>query len=144
MKTCTGCKQKKSLDEFSKKNNRKNSKCKSCVNIYYREYYSNPEKREKHLILVRARNKRELKLRQDFIISYLKNNSCIDCKEDDIVVLEFDHVRGSKKFTIGALAQVGASLNTLKKEISKCDVRCANCHKRKTAREFGYYKWKAK
>ena len=28
-------------------------------------------------------------------------------------------------------------------EIEKCDVRCANDHRRKTARDFGYARWLA-
>jgi hypothetical protein len=31
-------------------------------------------------------------------------------------------------------------LNQVKNEIEKCDVRCANCHRRKTAKDFNWYK----
>ena len=34
------------------------------------------------------------------------------------------------------------SLDTLKKEIDKCEIRCANCHRRKTAKQFNFYKTK--
>jgi len=50
------------------------------------------------------------------------------------VVLEFDHVRGVKIWEISRM-RVRASERALLSEIEKCDVRCANCHRRKTYRE---------
>jgi hypothetical protein len=35
------------------------------------------------------------------------------------------------------------SWKTVELEIAKCEVRCANCHARKTARELGNYKTKS-
>jgi hypothetical protein len=29
---------------------------------------------------------------------------------------------------------------TILKELSKCDVRCANCHRRRTARDFKWFR----
>jgi len=69
---------------------------------------------------------------------YLLCHPCVDCGEPDPVVLEFDHVRGVKAFTIGQDAgHVGRDL--LIEEIKKCDVRCANCHRRRTAVQLGWY-----
>ncbi len=34
------------------------------------------------------------------------------------------------------------SLDAIKEEVKKCVVRCANCHRRKTAKEIGYWKFK--
>lgn len=68
---------------------------------------------------------------------YLKTNPCADCGELDPIVLEFDHI-GEKKFTIGEFASKGASLNTVIAEVAKCQVRCANCHRRKTYKERGH------
>lgn len=70
-----------------------------------------------------------------FIENYLKTHSCVDCSESDYVVLEFDHVRGKKKDNISRMVY-GSSIKSLEEEISKCDVRCANCHRRKTKLEL--------
>jgi hypothetical protein len=77
-----------------------------------------------------------------FVLDYLLGHPCVDCGERDPVVLDFDHVRGVKKAGVCFLANIGtASLETLRAEIEKCEVRCANCHRRKTAIQFD---WKSK
>jgi hypothetical protein len=67
------------------------------------------------------------------VISYLQTHPCVDCGETDVVVLEFDHVRGCKERTISSMLVQGYSFAKILEEIAKCDVRCANCHRRKTA-----------
>jgi hypothetical protein len=62
----------------------------------------------------------------------------VDCGESDPVVLDFDHVRGSKRFSIAIAVTLGYPWETLLREIEKCEVRCANCHRRKTARQMGH------
>jgi hypothetical protein len=75
----------------------------------------------------------------EHIRSYLSAHPCLDCGEPDLVVLEFDHRPDvEKKFNIGESMKRGVSLPTLIAEIAKCDVRCANCHRRKTYRERGF------
>jgi len=54
-------------------------------------------------------------------------------------VLEFDHVKGEKKFDLANGAS--QSYESLKKEISKCEIVCANCHRIRTIKQFGYYKF---
>jgi hypothetical protein len=57
-----------------------------------------------------------------------------------VLVLEFDHVRGVKKSDICKLANRPANLETLADEIEKCDVRCANCHRRRTVKELKWFR----
>ncbi|MBI5138268.1 MAG: hypothetical protein HZA95_00515 [Candidatus Vogelbacteria bacterium] len=56
-------------------------------------------------------------------------------------MLEFDH-RGDvlKIKAVSTLIGVRSSIEKVKAEIDKCDVRCANCHRRKTAKDFGWQK----
>jgi len=64
---------------------------------------------------------------------------CIDCGSRDLVVLDFDHV-GPKRGAVCQLAARGASIATLDAEIAHCEVRCANCHRRRTAERAGHYR----
>lgn len=72
-----------------------------------------------------ARN--QLKKRK--IIDQIKlDRGCMDCGYNKYpFVLQFDHVRGQKQFTIGT--SIGnRPLQALLDEIEKCDVVCGNCH----------------
>lgn len=71
--------------------------------------------------------------------NYLKMHPCVDCGETDPVVLQFDHFR-DKKYQVANLVSSNMSWQNILKEIEKCEIRCANCHYRKTAREKNYYK----
>lgn len=70
---------------------------------------------------------------------YLQEHPCVDCGEADPVVLDFDHVRGVKKAGVGRMIAGTHSMAVLFAEIAKCDVRCANCHRRVTAKRGGFY-----
>lgn len=70
---------------------------------------------------------------------YLKNHHCVDCGESDPIILEFDHTDPKhKKFNIGDAAKRGFALQTVLDEVAKCEVRCANCHRKKTYRDAGH------
>ena len=66
-----------------------------------------------------------------YVYSFLERSKCVDCGLADLVVLEFDHLR-DKRSTVSKMAQEGVGLVRLQAEISKCVVRCANCHRRRT------------
>ncbi len=66
-----------------------------------------------------------------YIRAFLEASRCVDCALDDLRVLEFDHVFG-KTACVTVMAREGCSLNRLQDEVSRCEVRCANCHRRRT------------
>jgi hypothetical protein len=72
------------------------------------------------------------------------SNGCVDCGEADPLVLEFDHRdRKAKLHSISVLCSTSrGNLRLLVAELQKCDVRCANCHRRKTLKESG--SWRSK
>ena len=64
-------------------------------------------------------------------MNYLSEHRCCDCGETDPVVLEFDHLT-DKSFGIAGGLRYRNWASVLA-EIEKCEVVCANCHRRRTA-----------
>jgi len=63
---------------------------------------------------------------------YLVNHPCVDCGQDDPVVLEFDHLE-NKEAAVSNMISRRFSWQAIEREIRKCEVRCANCHRKRTA-----------
>lgn len=57
-------------------------------------------------------------------------------------MLDFDHVKGKKRFHITRALMLGFSYKTILKEIEKCIVRCSNCHRRETARRQNWTRYR--
>lgn len=74
------------------------------------------------------------------VIEFLSDHPCVDCGEKDWAVLQFDHVRGKKSFQISKKID-RIRWETLFAEILKCDVRCANCHQRRTIERNGWLEY---
>lgn len=76
---------------------------------------------------------------KQYIRDFKENHPCVDCGEEDIRVLEFDHKdRKTKISSVSEMANLGASLETVMLEIEKCEIRCCNCHRIKTVTEPFY------
>jgi hypothetical protein len=74
-----------------------------------------------------------------FLLDYLRDTPCVDCGERDPVVLDFDHI-GVKRSGVVQLAGRECSIANLEAEISQCEVRCANCHRRRTIVEQAHFR----
>lgn len=138
-KQCYKCKKRKPLSSFNKNRYRRDglqSICRSCSNARSRQYYK--ENTEEHKKVIQAQNKKRIDANRAFVLEFLLSNPCLDCGETDPVVLEFDHLR-DKVDTVKNLVSAGCSLARIQTEIEKCQVLCANCHRRKTAQEQGWY-----
>lgn len=79
---------------------------------------------------------------REYIAAYLSEHPCVDCGERDPIVLTFDHVRGEKRDDIATMVGSGLSLETIKAEIEKTEVRCYNCHAIRTHELSESYRWK--
>jgi hypothetical protein len=92
-----------------------------------------------HGVRTRASRIKRTRNNREKLVAHLMNNPCVDCGETDWVVLQFDHREPAEKLhSIANMISHNTWLEILW-EMEKCDVRCANCHTRKTALEFGYY-----
>lgn len=139
---CVHCKQLKNEDDFSWSNEVKkvrNNRCKKCQRAYSTAHYE----KTKNNYLDRQRRNRDRN--KKIICDYLKNHSCVDCGESDIVVLQFDHRNPNDKKDVNDGISRGIndkwSIKKLKEEIEKCDVRCANCHIKRHAKENSSYRF---
>lgn len=103
---------------------------------YKRDWYV--RNRDHHLGRVRANNDRTSHENQARAWDYLGQHPCVDCGESDPVVLQFDHL-GDKRKEVSKMVSGGFTWATIQIEIEKCEVRCGNCHRRKTARDLGLY-----
>ena len=72
-------------------------------------------------------------------MGFLRGKSCVDCGNDNLVVFEFDHVRGKKLGDISKISKNG-SWRRVAEEIEKCDIVCANCHRIRTATRNADYR----
>lgn len=80
----------------------------------------------------KAHNKVAIARNKEYVLNYLLEHPCIDCGLKDPIILEFDHITDNKVANISNAVKSGWSLEKLQKEIAKCEVRCANCHRRVT------------
>jgi hypothetical protein len=99
-----------------------------------REYYR--KNRVTRIQVLKASKAKRRKENQQGVLEYLRTHTCVDCPEIDPIVLQFDHVRGKKRSSIGSMVHAPLAWTTIAKEIAKCEVRCANCHMRRTAKEW--------
>jgi hypothetical protein len=140
-KICPKCEIRKSLSDFFRNSSKKDGLqaiCKKCVGQNSSSYYDK-NKDSLKLSIEKSRLKRA-KENKEYVLKHLKSNPCVDCGEKDPLVLDFDHVRGTKKMNVAAMIQRGNSVQAIEDEIKKCDVRCSNCHRRKTAKHQGWFK----
>ena len=140
MKTCATCKEEKTESEFNRKKSSRDGlqhTCRKCSQLTSKQYYK--DNRSKHIKQIGERRKRNIQRNREFIWSWLTSHPCVDCGESDPIVLEFDHQHNKEKAISDAVRHAW-SLKKLKEEINKCVVRCANCHRRKTAKDFGWNK----
>jgi hypothetical protein len=137
---CSKCKIDLPLERFGQsKNARKAAYCKACMSLYCRHHYV--QNKEAHNARRREAARRYRKRNRAYVVEYLRTHPCVDCGEADPIVLEFDHVESeSKEFSIAELSRSDCSVLQLQREMNKCVVRCVHCHRRRTARQFGWRK----
>lgn len=132
MKQCVKCHTKKSLDEFGLNKSKKDGRqgyCKVCRSSYDQQRYTNNSGDIKNKL--RISNRKYANRARQFIDDYKRLHFCRDCGNNDWRVLQFDHLY-DKVFNIADAVANGYAIDKIKKEIEKCEIRCANCHMIKT------------
>lgn len=126
MKYCGRCDRNLSEDSFSINNSRKDglqSYCISCMKEARLEHY---EKKKDYY-------RNQVKSKKDYLKEFVKRFKnickCSVCGEDRGWLLDFHHCNGEDKLREVAYMYKYGSINSLKKEIRKCKVLCANCHR---------------
>ncbi|MGI8903204.1 MAG: hypothetical protein ACR2IP_06000 [Solirubrobacteraceae bacterium] len=108
--------------------------CRPCRAAYKQEHYAANRAR---YIENALRRKRALAVdRATYLIEFFRLRPYADCGETDPLILEFDH-QENKLFNISKGLR-DHNLQVVIDEIGKCDVVCANCHRRRTAHRGGF------
>jgi hypothetical protein len=136
-KRCVTCKVVKPLSEYNRRRasaDGKQPSCRECNRAWHER------NKEHHNRLIHERTRRMRDEIQQRILDYLLHHPCVDCGESDPVVLEFDHL-GEKVDNVSGLARRMVRWELIEAEIAKCEVRCANCHRRRTMETLRSYRW---
>lgn len=133
-KRCPRCKKPLPRDDFNKCSSRSDGLsvyCRSCTSTYAKKKYS--ENRDYYKKKA-ADRKRAVREKLHAVTRKLKEAPCPDCgRTYPAFVMDFDHVRGKKKFSIGsAISSVSQSMENILREIKKCEAVCSNCHRIRT------------
>lgn len=132
------CGEMKSLDCFHVRSSSKDGRqgrCRECCKAWYRENAA------VHKARVLARNNAERHVLRAMVTEYLLSHPCVDCGETDVRCLEFDHRPGERKSgNVTTMLWAPAPRRSIVAEIAKCDVRCANCHRRCTVERGQFWR----
>lgn len=136
-RTCGRCGQSKPATDFAwrrKARGQRDNYCRPCRAEYKREHYASH--RERYVANAVRRKRALVAERAAYLVALFRERPCADCGETDPIVLEFDHM-GHKRFNI-AKGLRDRNWDSVLDEIAKCDVVCANCHRRRTAHRGGF------
>jgi hypothetical protein len=137
---CRGCGQVLDLNCFAMKwrtRGIRHTRCRTCVSQLTRLHYLGNRTAYKARAaasnaITKAQNRARLR-------SLLSGAVCLDCGVRDLAVLEFDHRKPQdKRNDVSSLIGTAFSWASISREIAKCDVVCPNCHRKRTARHFGW------
>lgn len=130
-KECTKCEKSKDIEEFGWKNKQKgyrHARCKECSREISNDLYQTSKTRKKSI----KQNSKDQKIaNRELVQRYKEFVGCQRCKEHKFkkyYLLDFHHKDpNEKEIEVSKLLARGRGI--LKKEIRKCIVLCANCHR---------------
>lgn len=125
-KTCGRCRERRSRSHFNRAGGGHQHWCRDCFRSYFQH------RGALHVRQANQARAKRIAATTALFRRRLAESACTDCGEDEIAVLEFDHV-GEKRDAVPRLVLEGASLAEVKAELAQCEVVCVCCHRRRTA-----------
>lgn len=128
MKRCPKCTLVKETTEFHKSKKRVDGLqlyCKSCRKEIDADSYKTSESRQE---AIKARRAVIRKYNSELLSRYKRFCKCKVCGESEPIALDLHHLNADEK-DMNPSSAVTCSTDTLKAEIRKCVVLCANCHR---------------
>ncbi len=137
-KRCSTCHEVRPLAAYNRRRSAPDglqARCRECCRAWYVEH-AGP-----HQLDVRRRNDRARVELRDRLVEHLLSHPCVDCGERDLRLLELDHLDPlTKRDGVGRLVAQAMSWAVVAREIAKCDVRCAACHRLRTQEVAGSWR----
>lgn len=100
--------------------------CKSCHQAYGRARTPEQKRRGYDAAL------RGLKRKYDWAWDYKQQRGCLDCGERHPACLDFHHRdQATKTMSVSECCRSNLTLDKILAEIAKCDLLCANCHRKR-------------
>lgn len=88
--------------------------------------------KKKHIANVAARKAQVVEQVTAQVRELKESTPCTDCGvKYPYYVMDFDHL-SDKEYPIANMISQGYSMETVQKEIDKCEIVCANCHRVRT------------
>lgn len=129
MKLCSRCREVKSFDQFHKSSRISDghqTNCKPCRKVIDSDSYKKSKSRQES---IKARRAVIREYNKTLMRRYKTLCGCRFCDEDEAVALDLHHLDPNEK-DLNPSTAIGCSTSTLKREIRKCIVLCANCHRK--------------
>lgn len=127
-KHCPACQTTKEITEYNKGSRKAGgvqTNCRDCTKRLCRSHYARNKK------AYYENNTRRQKEKRALVFEMKSKLSCSRCSENHPAVLDFHHLDPStKEGNLSSLFGHGASAERIKKELEKCIVLCANCHRK--------------
>lgn len=129
-KTCTACDQEKSVEDFGVKNvltGLRQSYCKQCQREKAKAHY------EANKTSYLVRNARRAEEVAKYVDELKAKTPCVDCGQVfKPRISDWHHKDSSTKLKIVSVLRHSTTLPAVLREIEKCDLLCANCHRERT------------
>lgn len=136
MKMCGTCGETKELSSFARRGKGHQAKCKACNTDYQKAHY------EANKDVYKQRRKVARDAIALWVREYKEAKGCMDCGGTfPFFVLDLDHRGDEQKVAaVSRMITDTGSLRLVKREVEKCDVVCANCHRVRTYERVLYAK----